>query len=257
MNASQSTSNTNQDAQIPPFPETADIESSSDEYAGRFTGPTGQWMLDVQERLTLSLLKPFGAKLSVLDVGGGHGQLAIPLCRDGHDVTVLGSASECALRIQSVVDAGTCRFMVGNVIALPFEDQSFDVVISFRMLTHCTEWRQLVSELCRVARRAVVVDYPTSQSVNRIAPWLFEAKKKVETDTRAWRLFLHREVNEAFAANGFRPARRRKQFFFPMVLHRMLKCRPVSAGLEALCRAVGLTHLAGSPVIAAYPSSRC
>ena len=30
-----------------PFPETADIHTSSDEYATRFSGPAGEWMLAV------------------------------------------------------------------------------------------------------------------------------------------------------------------------------------------------------------------
>lgn len=238
--------------QTPPFPETADIESSSDSYAGRFAGPSGQWMLEVQERLTLSLLRRYGSNLSILDVGGGHGQLAIPLCREGYTVTVIGSAPECAQRIQSVVDSGNCRFVVGNVIDLPFEDQSFDVVISFRMLTHCTKWEDLAHEMCRVARRGVIVDYPTSQSVNRIAPWLFEAKKKVEVNTRTWRLFKHHEVRDAFKANNFKPDQSLKQFFFPMVVHRLLNFRTLSAGLEHACRYTGLTRLAGSPVITAF-----
>lgn len=234
------------------FPETADIESSSDDYAARFSGASGQWMLEVQEKLTMRLLSPHGNALTVLDVGGGHGQLARPLCAAGHDVTVLGSAPECAHRIQDLLTAGQCRFLVGNVIELPFEDHAFDVAISFRMLTHCGRWEKLVSELCRVARRAVVVDYPTSQSVNRIAPWLFEAKRKVETNTRTWHLFRHDEVTAAFDHSGYRLAKRLKQFFFPMVVHRMLNCRPLSAGLEAFARRVGLTQWAGSPVIAAW-----
>ena len=73
-----------------PFPETADIHTSSDEYATRFSGAAGTWMLDVQEQITRRLLRGFEGS-SVLDVGGGHGQLAIPLCRDGWRVTVLGS----------------------------------------------------------------------------------------------------------------------------------------------------------------------
>jgi len=206
----------------------------------------------VQERLTFSLLRGHGTPLSVLDVGGGHGQLAIPLCRRGHQVTVLGSAPECAHRLRPVLDTGACRFLVGNVIALPFADRSFDVAISFRMLTHCGQWPRLVSELCRVARHAVIVDYPTSQSVNRLAPSLFDAKKKVEVNTRVWRLFTHAEVRRVFDEQGFARVRLRKQFFFPMVVHRMLKCRPLSAGMEGLCRLSGLTRLAGSPVIACY-----
>ena len=39
-----------------PYPETADIETSSDDYASRFSGPAGEWMLEVQERITLGLL---------------------------------------------------------------------------------------------------------------------------------------------------------------------------------------------------------
>ena len=232
--------------------ETADIESSSDEYAGRFAGPAGRWMLSVQERLTLSLLKKFGLHLNILDVGGGHGQLALPLCREGHRVTVLGSAAVCARRLRPALDGGGCRFLVGDVIELPFPDRSFDLAISFRLLTHCRRWADLAGELCRVARFGVIVDYPTSQSVNRLAPALFAAKKKVEVNTRHWRLFTHGEVDRAFRERGFGSIRRRKQFFFPMVVHRMLKCRPLSAGLEAGARAAGLTRLAGSPVIARY-----
>jgi len=234
------------------YPETADIESSSDEYAGRFAGAAGQWMLDVQERGAFKLLRDLAPGASILDIGGGHGQLAIPLARAGFKVTVLGSDPVCVKRIQSVVDEGTCSFVVGNVVQLPFDDQLFDAVICFRLLTHCTVWPTLITEMSRVARKTVVLDYPTSQSVNAIAPLLFEAKRKVEANTRVWRLFKHREVREAFAAQSFRSAGSYKQFFLPMVVHRMLKSRGVSAALEGLCRVLGLTRLAGSPVIARF-----
>ncbi len=209
-------------------------------------------MLAVQQRLTVSLLRSYGPERSILDVGGGHGQLAVPLCREGHQVTVLGSAAECARRLRPALETGRCRFLVGNVIGLPFADRSFDLAISFRLLTHCRQWPVLIAELCRVARQAVIVDYPTSQSVNRLAPALFAAKKKVEVNTRLWRLFTHAEVRRAFGEQGFTEGRLKKQFFLPMVVHRMLKCRPLSAGLEAVSRAAGLTRLAGSPVICCY-----
>ena len=103
-----------------------------------------------------------------------------------------------------------------------------------------------------MARRRVVVDYPTSQGLNAVAPALFGAKKKLEGNTRAWRPFRHAEIESAFAAHGFRPLRRTPQFFLPMVLHRTLKCRPVSAAMESACAALGLTRRWGSPVIAAF-----
>ena len=230
------------------YPETADIHTSSDEYATRFSGPAGEWMLAVQEKIAVRMLRPF-PDASVLDVGGGHGQLAIPLCRAGWRVTVLGSDESCRHRIQSIVDSGACRFLTGDVIRLPFPDNTFDVALCFRLLTHCERWPELVRELCRVARQAVIVDYPTGQSLNAVAPALFGAKQTFERNTRTWRLFRHREVFDEFAKNGFVPAETKKQFFLPMVLHRMLKSRATSAALEGVCRALGLTRRWGSPVI--------
>lgn len=63
------------------YPETADIETSSDDYASRFAGATGAWMLDVQRDATIRLMGDDTD--SILDVGGGHGQLARPLCETG------------------------------------------------------------------------------------------------------------------------------------------------------------------------------
>ena len=230
------------------FPETADIQTSNDNYATRFAGATGAWMLETQERLTLQLLKAHACR-TVLDVGGGHGQLAIPLCREGYEVTVLGSDASCEHRIRSVTSTGKCRFVVGNVIALPFPDRSFDAVMTFRLITHCERWPELVRELCRVARVCVIGDYPTSQSFNAVAPALFNAKKKIETNTRHWTLFRHAQIEEEFARNGWPLRERHGQFFFPMVLHRALKCRPLSAGLEAAARSLGLNDRWGSPVV--------
>lgn len=228
--------------------ETADIETASDDYARRFSGPTGRWMLDVQERITLGLLAE-QPKATVLDVGGGHGQLAFPLCRCGYDVTVLGSAESCRKRITGLVDAGQCRFVTGSVIHLPFAEQAFDVTMAFRLLTHCSAWRTLIAELCRVACSTVIVEYPTNEGVNALAPALFAAKKKLEGNTRSWRPFLHREIEDEFRGHGFVPVERVPQFFLPLVLHRVLHCRPVSAALEGWCRGMGLTRRWGSPVI--------
>jgi 2-polyprenyl-3-methyl-5-hydroxy-6-metoxy-1,4-benzoquinol methylase len=230
------------------WPAGADVETSSDNYAARFAGPVGEWMLRVQERITLGLLADVRGG-TVLDVGGGHGQLARPLCRDGWAVTVQGSDGTCRRRIADLVDTGKCRFQVSDPLALPFADLSFDAVLCFRLLTHCEDWQRLTGELCRVARQCVVVDYPTSQSLNAASPALFGAKKRAEGNTRPWRLFRHSEIREAFRKHGFGVETRRGQFFLPMVLHRILKCRSLTRALEGGCRALGLIAVWGSPVI--------
>lgn len=231
--------------------ETADIETSSDDYASRFSGPVGAWMLGVQEHAVRTLLGAPGGR-TLLDVGGGHGQLAGPLARAGWRVTVHGSDAACARRIEPLIAAGAVQFVAGDILALPFPDRSFDVVVSVRLLPHCDRWPALVAELCRVARQAVIVDYPTSESLNRVAPALFGAKKRLEKNTRTFTLFTHREVQAAFTASGYAAAGRIGQFFLPMVLHRALRCRSCSSALEALARAAGLTRRWGSPVVARF-----
>ncbi len=233
------------------FPETADIETASDGYAARFSGPTGAWMLRCQERGVLESLQRAGAH-TVLDVGGGHGQLAAPLVREGYEVTVLGSAPVCAARLRGVLENPRCRFEVGNVVALPFPDRAFDAVVSVRLLPHCGQWRALIGELARVARNIVVVDYPHAGGLNALAPWLFEAKKKMEKNTRVWRNFTHREVLDAFREAGCAPMIRQGQFFWPMVLHRTLKQPALSTALEWLPERLSLTRRMGTPVLAAF-----
>lgn len=230
------------------LPETADVVTSSESYAGRFSGPVGRWFLSVQERIALATLdKPAGK--TALDVGGGHGQLTKPMINTGLKVTVLGSDDSCSRRIDALIKDGQCEFRVGNVVALPFPDKSFDFAFSFRLLPHCTQWQKLIAELCRVARLGVIVDYPVSQGMNAAAPLFFGAKKKLEGNTREWRQFTHREVSHEFSRNGFKVEVRRGQFFLPMALHRGLKLKPVSAALEGFFRALGLTARFGSPVI--------
>lgn len=230
------------------FPETADIETSSEDYASRFAGATGTWLLKVQESATLTMLSHYPGA-TILDVGGGHGQLTPALIKAGYRVTILGSAEVCKARIQSPIEQGKCEFKVGNVLDLPYGDRTFDVVISYRFLAHVTQWQRFLAELTRVANRAVIVDYPTVRSVNYIAPLLFKLKKGVERNTRPFICYQEREIIDYLKLLGLSGFERYAQFFWPMVLHRMIKNPKISAVLEESTRRLGLNTFLGSPVI--------
>jgi 2-polyprenyl-3-methyl-5-hydroxy-6-metoxy-1,4-benzoquinol methylase len=228
--------------------EDADVETSSEAYARRFAGPIGRFFLDRQAEATLALLRPFPGA-SVLDVGGGHGQVTGPLVEAGHAPTVLGSDASCEARVRAWTAAGRARFVVSDLLAPSLPERSFDVVIAYRLLPHVARWEQLVASLSQLARRAVVVDYPTRRSANAAADLLFRLKKRVERDTRPFRVFSDREVERAFSAHGFLPTGRCPQFFLPMALHRGLGSAGLARGLEGAAAAVGLTRAFGSPVI--------
>jgi SAM-dependent methyltransferase len=228
--------------------EDADVLTSSEGYARRFAGPVGRFFLDRQAETTLELLRPFPGA-SVLDVGGGHGQVTGPLVEAGHPVTVLGSDASCEARVRGWTEAGRARFVAGDLLAPPLPDRSYDVVLSYRLLPHVRRWPELVAALSRLARRAVVVDYPTRRSVNAAAFLLFRLKKGVEGDTRPFAVFSDAEVERAFLAHGLVPTGRRPQFFFPMALHRGLGSAALARLLEGAASALALTRVLGSPVV--------
>jgi SAM-dependent methyltransferase len=229
--------------------ETADIETSSDAYAARFFGPVGEYFLDVQTRHVLDLISPWPAS-PVLDVGGGHGQLALPLADKGFQVTIAGSSPVCEARLARSLAPGSYAFRVCDLLELPFAARSFDVVLAFRLLPHVARWQQLVAELCRVARHAVIVDYPDIRSVNVIGDRLLHVKKAVEEgNVRPFTCYSKGEILGAFGANGFGTPTFRPQFTVPMAVHRMLRSAGLSRAMEAAARGVGLTRRVGSPVI--------
>jgi SAM-dependent methyltransferase len=229
--------------------EDADIGTSSDDYARRFRGAVGRWFLETQSRLTLHLLRELPVGASILDVGGGHAQIAPPMVEAGYEVTVVGSAPICAARLVALAASGHYRFEVANLQALPYPDRSFDAVVCFRLLPHSVAWDRLIGELCRVARRSVILDYPSVRSANLLSPRLFQVKRAIELNTREFMLFTPSEIKSAFRKQGFIVRKERPQFLLPMVLHRWANRSVLSRVAEAPGRLLGLTRWFGSPII--------
>lgn len=228
--------------------ETADIETASDGYAARFSGPVGEYFLDVQAQLTLELLRDLPGA-SVLDVGGGHGQLTTPLATNGYDVTVSGSAAVCRARLDKYCTKGSFTYITCDCLTLPFADNQFDVVMAFRLLPHAAQWQRLIKEMCRVAGKAVIFDYPDKRSANILYDLLFDLKKNMEGNTRTYTLFSRKEIRDTLAVNNFAVRQFRPEFFVPMVVHRKLKNPGISRAMETFFRLTGLTGLFGSPII--------
>lgn len=228
--------------------ETPDLETSSADYASRFGGRAGRYLLAVQScaiREVLSDLRPGTA----LDVGGGHGQLVDELRALGWRVTVLGSHEQCGVNLRELHGKRDCRFVAGDLLELPFPARAFDLTIAVRLLAHVAAWRCLLEEMCRVARRSVVVDYPSVNGLNALTPLLFGLKRAIEGNTRTYTSFCHADIAAVMAADSFAVSRQIKQFFLPMVLHRATAAAAPLRWAEAAARWSGLTRAFGSPVV--------
>jgi ubiquinone/menaquinone biosynthesis C-methylase UbiE len=229
--------------------EAPDIETSSDNYASRFAGEVGRYMLSVQEEGILLLMEDgnslFGR--SVLDVGGGHAQLTRPLFSRGCRVAVAGSDLSCADRLAKLqLDV---PFYEGDLKELPIPDRAFDTVVSVRLISHMQDWHGLVDELCRIADQTVIIDYPTFASSNLLSILAFPLKKLIEKNTRTYRSFWDKEIYKSFARHGFYPTREYRQFALPMALHRFFGKSGGMQRTESFLRRLGITRLLGNPVL--------
>jgi ubiquinone/menaquinone biosynthesis C-methylase UbiE len=228
--------------------ETPDIETSSADYARRFAGRAGAYLLKRQAQAVSAVIEGLRPG-TVLEVGGAHGQLVDVLHASGWSVTVHGTDSACEANLRTLHGKRNCEYVQGDLFKLPAADRSYDLVTAVRLVSHVVAWPRLLAEMTRVARRAVVIDYPSAFALNALTPLLFGLKKSLEGNTRTYTSFSHRELCAELEKHGFSCAAQAKQFFLPMVLHRIGGGAAPMRAAEGLCRAIGLTALAGSPVI--------
>jgi ubiquinone/menaquinone biosynthesis C-methylase UbiE len=112
------------------------------------------------------LAPPGGA---VLDVGTGPGVLLVELAARRPDLRLTGvdrSADMITAATRNLEPyAGRARALAGDVVALPFPDRSFDLVVSSLSLHHWDHPDAAVLELARVLRpggRVYVYDFPSA-----------------------------------------------------------------------------------------------
>ena len=97
---------------------------------------------------------PIRAETSVLDVACGAGQLAIPAARAGARVTGVDIATNSIeqARARAQAEGVDARFDEGDAEMLPYEDASFDLVVSLIGAMFAPRPERVAAELVRVCR---------------------------------------------------------------------------------------------------------
>jgi SAM-dependent methyltransferase len=158
-------------------------------------------------------------------------------------VQMLGIARERAKREHLDVELS-----VGDAHRLAFGDRTFDVAVSLRVLMHTPDWRQCLSELCRVARERVLFDYPALVSAAALQAAGRQLAAALGSRTEAYRVFRGRDVEAELARHGFVVRARHRQFVLPIALHKVVDSRRLTIRVEGLLARIGLLRLLGSPV---------
>ncbi len=216
----------------------------------RFSGPIGELIATSQARVLANMVGRINDR-EMLDVGTGTGRAAFILALGGAKVTAVDASEEMlAIARQRAAEQmlSTIKFQRGDAHALDFADRSFDVVVSFRMLMHTPQWKRCVAELCRVAERLVVVDYPSATSVALFESLARRGMHAAGMTTEPYRVFTHKTITQAFDRNGFRIRSVHRQFVLPIAFHKAIRSRRFTLWSENLLDHAGLLKPFGSPV---------
>lgn len=234
----------------------ADAAMAASFDAKRFGGPIGNILLQDQEQVLAAFLGDVTGR-RILDMATGTGRAALALAKRGAIVTGVDASREMLNVARTrAADAGLAiEFAEGDAHALAFPDRAFDAAVCLRMLLHVPDWREALSELCRVTKHRLVFDYPAAASTAALQVIWRRASLSLGRNVEAYRVFRGSDVARELDRHGFRVTSTHKQFVLPIALHKAVGSAGFTRRLERVLARAGMLRLAGSPVTLA--AERC
>jgi ubiquinone/menaquinone biosynthesis C-methylase UbiE len=215
----------------------------------RFGGPIGEYVAGSQARVLANMVGRIKDR-SIVDVGTGTGRAAILMARGGARVTAVDASEEMleVARKRAIDEQLKIRFVRGDAHALRFADREFDVAICLRVLMHAPDWQQCLGELCRVAERLVIFDYPAAMSVALVESVSRRLVHALGARTEAYRVFSDRSIHQTLEHSNFRVRSVHRQFVMPIQFHKAIGSRKFTIWSEDVLDRLGLLKRFGSPV---------
>jgi SAM-dependent methyltransferase len=172
------------------------------------------------------------------------------MARGGADVTAVDASDDmlAVARQRAREEGAWIQFDRGDAHALRFVDREFDVVICLRVLMHAPDWRLCLGELCRVAGRLVIFDYPAAASAAAVESLARRAFHALGARTEAYRVLSDRAIRRTLDCHGYRVRSVHRQFVLPIAFHRLIGSRGFTIRVEGMLDRLGLLKLMGSPV---------
>jgi len=191
---------------------------------------------DACDRTALRALLPHcGGRL--LEAGAGFGRLADEYDCWSHVALLDSSEVHVNAARERLGDDPRFEIVLGDALALPWPDASFDAAVCVRVLHHFEDPRPLLAELGRVVRPGgtLVLEFANKRNLKSIARRILrrQAWSPFEPGSVAYRPyhFDHSpmSVRRALRAAGFRVERTRAASLFRV----QLLCRALPAGVLA------------------------
>jgi len=221
----------------------SDYENSK--YGGRF----GKYLKGREIATFKSMIDP-DCK-SILDIGSGTGKLSIQMNNDSYQIVSLDSSYEMVEFTKSNAIGSGVEYLpvVCDANSICFYDRVFDCVVASRLFMHLSEWEIGLAEICRVSKKTIVFDFPSAISPSLIDSIFKRAKKLFISDTICYKTFLVSRMLKELKNNDFSLVEIKKEYFLPLLAHRILNNPKFSQKIEHFFKKTGLTSIFGSTVI--------
>jgi ubiquinone/menaquinone biosynthesis C-methylase UbiE len=157
----------------------------------RFETARGKFWYDLENEIIFN----FCRGKNFLDLGCGTGRIAIEAKKRGFDVFALDISS--AMLKQAKLKSPSIRYVKGNGEQMPFKNDAFDCVASFRILLHLKNHKKILSEVYRTLKEkgGFVFDVSNKLFYGRIV--------KIRSDSETY-YFSRRKIEREASSAGFR-----------------------------------------------------
>ncbi|MEO4048346.1 class I SAM-dependent methyltransferase [Pseudomonas sp. CAU 1711] len=119
-------------------------------YSGRMCENTTTNQL--KHALEIDIIQRHVCGREILDIGTGTGRAALALLQQGYQVTGVDSSQAMLDETRRLAGARPITLKLGDILALPCGDGSFDSAVALNVMVHFPNWREALQEWRRVVR---------------------------------------------------------------------------------------------------------
>ena len=152
-----------------------------------------------------------GPGTTMIDVGAGAGRHSFEAYRRGADITAFDMSESDMADVGTMFEAmaeageagagGTARAVVGDALALPYDDGTFDVVIASEILEHVPADEAAIAELVRVLRPGGVLAVTVPRWLPEKICWLLSDEYHANAGGHI-RIYRADELRDKITARG-------------------------------------------------------
>jgi ubiquinone/menaquinone biosynthesis C-methylase UbiE len=214
----------------------------------RFGGEIGELIKKTQQDLVFTTL-PDVQGWKVADIGAGTGRITIPFLEAGASVSACDASVPMLEVLKEKIKSPSLQVFAVDAHQLQFDDQSFDCAVSFRLLLHVVDWKKVMSEICRISKDWIVIDFAAHRGFLVVAPsslW-YNIRRLSSKVVQPYRTIPVNAVKNELQIHGFEIIKEDPGYFLPLVFYRKIGSAGFMKTAEQFFGAVGLTGIAGSP----------